>query len=192
MYTREEFTKKFYPTALKVTKGSGIFPETLLAMAIVESSGIVKGKSLVGAGATARLANNYFGIKANSAWKGQTIRLNTPKDPTPTSLFRKYDTIKDSFKDYVSFLTKNQRYKTAGVLESSDYAEQIINIARAGYAGNTDYASLVTQVANKVSKAIDKNLLRPLKNNTGIAGAVALFFLSLLIYKNKKNAITKI
>jgi len=192
MYTREEFTKKFYPTALKVSKGSGIFPETLLAMAIVESSGIIQGKSVVGAGAIARLANNYFGIKASSAWKGETIRLNTPNDSTPTSLFRKYPTVEASFKDYTNFLKKNSRYLNAGVFSSPDYATQIINIARAGYAENENYANIVKQVADKVAKAIDKNLLRPLKNNSGIAGAVALFFLSLLIYKNKKNAITQI
>jgi flagellar protein FlgJ len=192
MLTRDQFTKKYYSTAVDVTKGSGIYPETLLAMAIVESSGLVKGKSLVGAGATARLANNYFGIKAGSAWKGQTIRLNTPKDSTPTSLFRKYDTIKDSFKDYVNFLKKNQRYVKADVFSSTDYATQIINIARAGYAENEAYADIVKQVADKVSKAIDKNLLKPLKNNSGIAGAVALFFLSLIIYKNRKNEAYKI
>lgn len=187
MYTREEFTEKFYPDALAVTKNTGIYPETLLAMAIVESSALVNGKSLVGAGATARLANNYFGIKASPAWKGNTIRLNTPKDATPTSLFRSYPTVKDSFKDYVKFLSINPRYKKAGVFNSPDYATQIINIARAGYAEGSQYADIVTSVANKVSKAIDKLLLKPISKNKGIAGAAALFFLSLLVYKYRKN-----
>ena len=192
MYTRPEFIKKYYADAIAVTKDTGIFPETLLAMAIVESSNLVNGKSVVGAGSTAKLANNYFGIKANSAWKGQTIRLNTPKDPTPTSLFRKYATVKDSFKDYVSFLTKNPRYKTAGVLNSPDYATQIINIARAGYAGSSTYSEVVTAVADKVAKAIEKNLLNPIKKNTGIAGAIAFFFASLIFYKIKSNGFNQI
>jgi flagellum-specific peptidoglycan hydrolase FlgJ len=187
MLTREEFTKQFYPVAVKVTKGSGIFPETLLAMAIVESSALVNGISLVGANAAARLANNYFGIKADLSWKGQTVRLNTPKDNTPTSLFRYYSSVNESFKDYVNFLKKNPRYIKANVFNSPDYATQIINIARAGYAEAVNYAEVVKEVADKVVKVIEKNLLKPLNNNKGLAGAFTLFFLSLIIYKYKNN-----
>jgi len=187
MYTRADFTQKYYSTAVSATKNTGIYPETLLAMAIVESSGLVNGKSLVGAGATARYANNYFGIKASPAWKGATISLSTPKDSTPISKFRKYDSIQDSFKDYVKFLRANKRYERAGVFDSPDYATQIINIARAGYAENTQYADVVKQVADKVAKTIEKLVIKPLNNNKGLTGAVALFFLSLIIYKSRKN-----
>ena len=192
MYTRDQFTKKYYNDAVAVTKDTGIFPETLLAMAIVESSSLVKGKSVVGAGSTAKLANNYFGIKASSTWNGETIRLKTPNDSTPTSLFRKYNSAKDSFKDYVSFLSKNPRYKKAGVFTSGDYATQIINIARAGYAENENYSEIVKEVADKVAQAIKKNLLNPIKKQTGIAGAIAFFFASLIFYKLKTNGTNQI
>ena len=39
MLNREEFIKANYQAALNATKGTGIYPETLLAMAVVESQG---------------------------------------------------------------------------------------------------------------------------------------------------------
>lgn len=184
MYKRKDFIDKYYPIALEVTKNSGIFPETLLAMAIVESSGKVGKEYLVGANASARYANNYFGIKSSTAWKGATVKLSTPNDAQKTSTFRSYPTVKDSFIDYVKFLKVNPRYVKANVFNSEDYPTQIINIARAGYAENTQYADLVTNVANSVSKAIEKNIIKPIKDNKGIAGGLLTFFFLLLYLKH--------
>lgn len=178
MLTREEFIKKYYVDAAKATQGSGIYPETLLSMAIVESQGQVNGKYYPGMNASARYANNYFGIKDSADWKGKTIKLSTPNDAQPISTFRVYSNIGDSFKDFVKFLKVNPRYKKAGVFDSANYAEQIINIARAGYAENPNYATVITSVANKISKVIEKNIMKPIMNNKGAAGiALAFFFL---------------
>lgn len=191
MFTREEFIQKYGPIAEKITAGTGLFPQTLLAMAIVESSGNVNGKYLVGANASARYANNYFGIKASAGWKGNVIRLNTPKDPTPTSLFRSYDSINDSMKDYVQFLKNNKRYPNAGVFEAQNYAEQIIRIAKAGYADNMSYATLVTNVADRVNSMLEKfaKVIKPLKDNSGTAALLLMLFFFTFINKEKNETI---
>src|ERR1039458_8041620 len=58
--------------------------------------------------------NNFFGIKADSSWTGDTQTLNTHEvingvsTPT-TALFRKYATPEDSFIDHGNFLQQNSR-----------------------------------------------------------------------------------
>lgn len=156
MLTRKEFIKAHYQEAINATRGTGIFPETLLAMAIVESQDTgPDGINYPGLGATAKLANNYFGIKYSKAWKGKVIELATPKDKDKISKFRKYDSFEDSVKDYVKFLQENSRYTKSGVFKASDYVEQIIAIAKAGYAENPKYAAVITNVADGV-----KNLMK--------------------------------
>ena len=165
MLTRDEFIKANYQKALNVTKGTGIFPETLLAMAVVESQGKGSdGNWYPGLGLVAREASNYFGIKASAAWTGKTIALPTPGDADKTSLFRMYNSFEDSLKDFVNFLKVNPRYTRAGVFSSPDYPTQIVNIARAGYAENPNYSSLITSVANKVKKLM-ADYIEPIKNN---------------------------
>ena len=147
LLTRSEWTKKNAPFAIQVTKGSGIFPETLLAMAIVESQGAVNGVFYPGAGLLAKSANNFFGIKKGLNWTGPTITLNTPNDAEKRSTFRKYANFTESAKDYVNFLKKNKRYTSAGVFDAKDYVEQIVRIAKAGYAESQSYTEIVTKVA---------------------------------------------
>lgn len=148
--TREQWIKDNWSAAVKATQGTGIFPETLMAMAVVESQGKVNGNWLPGAGLVAKKANNYFGIKASSSWKGSTVALPTPGDADKISTFRVYPNFQASVEDFVKFLQSNPRYTKAGVFTAKDYVEQIVSIARAGYAENPNYANLITQVAEKV------------------------------------------
>lgn len=184
--TRAEFTNKYYPMAKQVARGSRIYPETILAVAIVESQGKApNGNWEPGRNAAAKLANNFFGIKANSNYKGEKILLNTPGDAQHKSYFRKYPTIAASFKDYIDFLKTNPRYKTAGVFDSESYQEQIINIARAGYAESKSYADVVINVANNISK-----LIKEFKPHIEIIGktitALTLLILTLKTFADEK------
>lgn len=183
--TRAEWTKKNAPFAMQVVKDTGIFPETLLAMAIVESQGVYKGIYYPGAGLVARTANNFFGIKKGSNWTGQTVTLNTPGDQDKISVFRKYNNFTESAKDYIDFLKKNKRYTTAGVFEASDYVEQIVRIAKAGYAESQSYTDVVTKVAKKVKDQI-KDIIDPMLQNNKIAPLlIAGLIVSLYLIKNK-------
>lgn len=163
MLNREEFIKANYPGAIAATKDTGIFPETLLAMAIVESQGKgPDGNYYPGLGLTARKANNYFGIKTSPAWKGPTVALPTPGDADKISTFRVYKNFEESLKDFVNFLKVNPRYTKAGVFQADDYVSQIVSIAKAGYSESPTYSNIITQVANKV-KSLMKDYIEPLQ-----------------------------
>lgn len=164
---RKDWIRKYYPIAAKVTAGTGIFPETMLAMAVVESQGKGSdGNYYPGLGLVARTANNYFGIKASSAWKGATIDLPTPGDADKISKFRKYNSVSDSIADFINFLKVNPRYTKAGVFSAPSYPEQIIAIAKAGYAENPNYSSVITSVANKV-KEYTADIRNTIDRNSG-------------------------
>ena len=153
--TREQFTNKFYGDAVRATRGTGIFPQTLLAMAIVESQGKNEaGNYEPGLGLVARKANNYFGVKYYPQWKGPTIDLPTPGDANKISTFVVYNSIYDSFAGFVDFLKKNPRYEKKGVFTAPNYGEQITRIAAAGYAENPNYATVVKSVADKLRQYI--------------------------------------
>lgn len=168
MLNREDFIKLNYQAALNATAGTGIFPETLLAMAVVESQGKAHdGNWYPGLGLVARKANNYFGIKTSPTWKGKTVALPTPGDADKISTFRVYDSFEDSLKDFIKFLQINPRYTKAGVFKASDYVTQIVSIAKAGYSESPAYKTVITSVANKISKLME-NYIEPIKNNSKI------------------------
>lgn len=151
--SRKDWVRKFYPEAVQATKDTGIFPETMLAMAVVESQGEAKdGNYYPGLGLTARKANNYFGIKDSPTWKGETIQLPTSKDAKKVSTFRKYNSVQESIADFVKFLQINPIYTKAGVFAAKDYVEQIVAIARAGYAENPNYRKVITSVAKTIAE----------------------------------------
>jgi len=149
--TNAEFVKKHYGQALVASKGSGIFIETLLGQSILETS---SGKSLLSS-----KYNNYFGIKANKAWKGRTVNMKTGevfngKSVTINSDFRVYDSFLDSARDYIKFLQTNPRYTKYGVFKAKDYKEQVQAIKNAGYATGTNYVSAVLKIVSGITDDI--------------------------------------
>ena len=158
---RTEFVKEFGSFILNVTKATGILAGTLIAQAILESSGKEGSLWLVGGSKLSRKANNFFGIKCGSSWQGEKYEIETTewneKEQyyyTVKACFRKYRTVEDSIKDYVQFLQKNQRYKNAGVFEAKTVKTQAQALQKAGYATSPNYADLVNKVYLTVSKQI--------------------------------------
>jgi len=190
LLTRSQWVAKYYPDAYQATRGTGIFPETLLAIAIVESQGEgPDGNYYPGLGLQARKANNYFGIKDYPKWTGQTILLPTSKDAQKFSRFCVYPSIGASFKGFVEFLQRNPVYTKKGVFRAQDYTEQIAAIAAAGYAEAGNYKTTVTNVAGKIREyakglkdyaanvqavANNNSELLPILLALGIVGAVVL------------------
>lgn len=182
--TRQQFVEKYYADAVKATQGSGIFPETLLAQAIVESQGKnAAGNYEPGLSLNARKANNYFGIKCYPKWKGRKIYLPTSQDKDKVSCFVVYDSVLDSFKGYVTFLQVNPRYSEA--LKAPNYQEQIVRIATAGYAeaDRQRYIDTLTNVANNLRKWT-KSATQAINNSKSLfpllfaGGLVAVFLIT--------------
>ena len=189
MLSRKEWIAENANFAREVTANTGIFPETLLAIAIVESQGVINGQYYPGASRLAKEGNNYFGIKKSAGWNGATITLPTPNDADKISIFRKYQNFKASAQDFVKVLQQNQRYTNAGVFSAPNYVEQILAIARAGYAESTTYAEIITKVATSVKNQIDKIVAPIVKNNAAIPLMIAGLILSLyFISKKLQNA----
>ena len=178
--TNKEFADKYGQAAVNATAGSGIFPQTLLSQAILESRS--------GQSELASKHNNFFGIKADKSWTGakaimKTREVKDGKSIYIDSAFRKYPTAQDSFKDYVAFLTKNPRYTKAGVFKAKNFNEQIDAIAKSGYATATNYAASVKKVAANLVDSLKKFVPSTEKTLT----IMPLLIIGILIYVlNKK------
>ena len=160
-YTREEFVKEYSPYINSITKGSGLLTGTVLAQAILESSGNynTNGQWKVGGSQLAQEANNFFGVKADKNWKGEVYNIKTREvfggnDTFIKDNFRKYASVKDSIKDHLDFLVKNSRYKKAGVFDAKTVEEQAAAIKKAGYATDPNYASIVNDIFNSIKGII--------------------------------------
>lgn len=163
-YTRDEFVKKYGSFIHKAIKGTGILAGTLVAQAILESSGKDEdGNWKVGGSKLSREANNLFGIKASSGWKGKTYNINTGeviggKKVVVNADFRAYDDYKDSIKDYVKFLKENPRY--SNVFKAKTVSEQAKELKKAGYATAPNYSDTVTSVYNSVKDLVDASEIK--------------------------------
>jgi hypothetical protein len=189
MMTRAEFSKKYAPLAIKVSAGTGIYPETVLSFAIVESQTEAKdGNYYPGTDLPAKEANNYFGIKKYPQWFGPVIELPTSKDGTKRSKFVVYKNIEASFYGFIDFLKRNPRYAENGVFNSPDFQTQIIRIGSAGYEENPKAAGIKSKVAVSIKKYIDEagRIVNDGKNILPFFFA-ALVIAAALIYKSAKK-----
>ncbi|SFD00159.1 glycoside hydrolase family 73 protein [Clostridium uliginosum] len=141
--TYRNFIDEISPKAIELYNKFGILPSITISQAILESSW---GKSELSV-----KANNLFGIKADSSWKGKSVNMTTSeyyKDVIKDN-FRSYENKTDSLDDYGKFLSNNKRYKEHGVFNNSQYIEQAQSIENAGYStkqdknGNNTYADLL-------------------------------------------------
>ena len=98
-----------------------------------------------GNGELARVANNHFGIKCTSDWKGKGYYKD---DDNHNDCFRVYDRPEDSFRDHSEFL-KRPRYAKLFQLDKNDYVGWANGLKAAGYATNPNYPQLLINVIQK-------------------------------------------
>ena len=116
-------------------KRTGIPASITLAQGILESA---DGNSRL-----AVKANNHFGIKCHSSWKGKTIRKD---DDKKNECFRKYKSAYDSYMDHSDFLTRGQRYAFLFDYKTTDYKKWAKGLKKAGYATSKTYATRLIQI----------------------------------------------
>lgn len=141
----EDFVKKMMPYAVKAVESVGFNPLVLVAQAALET----------GWGNHVPKGNNYYGIKANSSWKGEAEALSSPEFKngryvTEVSKFRKYSDVLESMKDYISFIKENQRYANA-VDKSFDTDAYFDEIQAAGYATDPHYAEKLKNISRQIA-----------------------------------------
>lgn len=109
-------------------KQHGIPASITLAQGILESG--------VGKGKLAKTANNHFGIKCHSGWKGETVHHD---DDASQECFRKYSHASESYRDHSLFLTTRTRYSKLFKLNKGDYKAWARGLKDAGYATDVKY-----------------------------------------------------
>ena len=98
-------------------------------------------------------ANAFFGIKAGKTWKGKVYSSKTAECydgvsfTTITALFRAYDSLEDSVKDYFDLICNNKRY--SGAVGKTDAEACITAIKAGGYATDPDYVSKIMNIVEK-------------------------------------------
>jgi flagellar protein FlgJ len=145
--TPEAFVKAVWPYAEKAAQALGVDPRMLVAQAALETGwGKHVPKSDGGSS-----GNNLFGIKAGARWQGGSASHRTQefvqgRMQSEQATFRTYDSVADSFADYVAFLQSNPRYQSA-LKVAGDNRAFAQALQRSGYATDPAYASKLTAIA---------------------------------------------
>ena len=131
--------------AIEEMQRSGIPASIILAQAIVESQ---SGKSDL-----AKIANNHFGIKCKSYWKGETFyKKDDDKDAHGNiipSCFRAYESDIASYKDHTDFLMHRKYYQSLFSIEKGDYKRWAHGLKKCGYATDPTYAFKLIKIIEK-------------------------------------------
>ena len=133
----ESYIERFKNIDISEMNGSGIPASITLAQGILESG---NGNSRL-----AKEANNHFGIKCSTEWKGETILQD---DDNKDDCFRVYQSPEESFRDHTEFL-KRKRYAPLFELDKNDYRGWANGLKTAGYATNPRYAELLISLVER-------------------------------------------
>ncbi|WP_255490595.1 glucosaminidase domain-containing protein [Dysgonomonas sp. 511] len=130
----EEYIKTYKSVAIDHLKRHKIPASITLAQGLLESG--------AGQSDLARRANNHFGIKCHSDWKGEKVYKS---DDNPNDCFRKYKNASESFEDHAQFL-KKARYSTLFTLKITDYRSWARGLQVCGYATDPAYANKLIKI----------------------------------------------
>lgn len=136
-YTTLSYIDAFKAVAISEMNIYGIPASIKLAQGILESGS--------GSSSLAKYANNHFGIKCTSDWKGKAYYKD---DDKRDDCFRVYKDARESFKDHSEFL-KRKRYAFLFELDKNDYKNWAVGLKTAGYATNPKYPDLLIGIIEK-------------------------------------------
>ena len=144
-YATLSYIDRYAHLAIEEMNRSGIPASIILAQGIHESN---SGQSQL-----AIEANNHFGIKCKTYWKGSTFYhkdddLNKRGELIP-SCFRAYDDAEDSYKDHTEFLMNTSYYKSLFSYSKHDFEEWARGLKHCGYATDKRYAEKLISLVNK-------------------------------------------
>ena len=136
-YTTLSYIDAFKGVAIEEMNAYGIPASITLAQGILESGS--------GNSSLAKYANNHFGIKCTSDWKGKAYYKD---DDQTNDCFRVYKDARESYKDHSEFL-KRKRYSFLFELDKNDYKNWAIGLKTAGYATNPKYPDMLISTIEK-------------------------------------------
>lgn len=134
-----DYIDKFKNIAVAEMEKYGIPASITLAQGLLESGNGNSGLAVE--------ANNHFGIKCTSDWKGKSIYKD---DDRRNDCFRVYRDPEESFRDHSEFL-KRKRYAFLFELNKDDYEGWAYGLKQAGYATNPRYPELLISLVERYS-----------------------------------------
>ena len=163
----EDFIQTLYPAAEKIANEMGVIPQAIISQAALETGWgkfVIQGENSQG---DKENSFNFFGIKADSRWEGEKVRVTTHEyrdgqRVTEKADFRSYPTIEAGLKDYSDFL-QAQRYEKA-MAAGTDVEQYAKELQQAGYATDPKYAQKITRIAN--SELMQSTLQSTLQETT--------------------------
>ncbi|WP_406666967.1 flagellar assembly peptidoglycan hydrolase FlgJ [Gallaecimonas sp. GXIMD1310] len=142
----EAFVGSILPYARQAAAALGCSPAVLVAQAALETGW---GRKVLSK-ADGDSSLNLFNIKAGNRWQGDSVKAvtleyngNQPKKET--ARFKAYDSLADSFADYVKLLQHSPRYQQA-LKWAKEPARFLQELQGAGYATDPHYAQKILQV----------------------------------------------
>lgn len=144
----KDFVSTLFPLAQKAAEKLSLDPKVLLAQAALETGW---GKYVMH-DESGKPGFNLFGVKANSSWQGNSIKIDTLEVENESfkkvnASFRKYQDFAESFEDYVSFVKDNPRYQKA-VKAAATPQKYLSELQQAGYATDPNYARKIMNIFN--------------------------------------------
>jgi len=140
-----QYITEYKDLAIVEMHRSGIPASITLAQGLIESR--------YGTSGLAQQANNHFGIKCKSYWRGMTyFHKDDDYDADGRlveSCFRAYRSSVDSYIDHSNFLMKTPWYQELFQYDKTDYVNWAIGLKKCGYATNPKYADMLINKVNQ-------------------------------------------
>jgi LysM repeat protein len=153
--SKKEYVSVYEKIAIQQMNQYKIPASITMAQGILESG---SGNSTL-----AKTANNHFGIKCHTDWKGEKVYLD---DDSKNECFRSYSKVEDSYIDHSMFLTTRKRYESLFSLSLTDYKSWAHGLKAAGYATNPKYAEQLIQLIEELELfKLDGSSLAPVSTN---------------------------
>ena len=145
--TAEEFVAALYPLAQQVGEKLGVDPKAIVAQAALETGW---GKFMI-TDESGRNSFNFFGIKADSRWQGDSVSVTTHEFRDGVAVkeqaqFRSYASMTEGLNDYADFLQSASRYEDAlgRNLSAGEYGKEL---QKAGYATDPQYGNKIHRIS---------------------------------------------
>jgi flagellar protein FlgJ len=142
----QAFVQALRPHAERAAARLGTTPEVLIAQSALETGwGRAMPRHEDGSP-----SYNLFGIKADGRWDGGRVAVPTMEFrdgvmQRERAAFRSYDSLAQSFDDYVNFLQQNPRYRQA-LQAAGNGADYVRELQDAGYATDPAYADKINAI----------------------------------------------
>ncbi len=133
----ESYIERYKHMAVEQMAKYGVPASITLAQGLLESG--------AGQSTLATEANNHFGIKVGSGWRGPYVLRD---DDAPNEKFRAYRSADESYEDHSRLLHK-PRYSSLFRLKPTDYRGWAKGLKSAGYATNPRYADLLISLIER-------------------------------------------